>query len=206
MGRLSCDSGLLPLCARHWSLGIDKSFSFTKNLVITNKIYVLGIMEIKTEQCWRLLLSLKKHEFCVGNHCDDFCGIFKKKLLLSRLGLLYLRAISGPVISSVWQELGQLLASGYQASSSVWVQPNLVNREFHNFFHQPGDLLPDLSRLELCTSLHGFWGLHHAGVSQTEIWRPKDPSLSLSTGNPALRLHQDICRSTPHCLDSSKVS
>ena len=152
-------------------------------------------MEIKTKQCWRLLLSLKKHEFCVGNHCDDFSGYFEK-LLLSRLGHLYLRAISGPVISSVWQELGRLLASGYQASSSVWVQPNLVNSDFHNFNHQPGHLLPDLSRLELCASLHGSRSLHHAGVSQTEVWRPEDPSLSLSTGNPALRLHQDICKST----------
>ena len=35
-------------------------------------------MEIKTEQCWRLLLSLKKHEFCVGNHGEDFCRLFFK--------------------------------------------------------------------------------------------------------------------------------
>ena len=154
-------------------------------------------MEIKTKQCWRLLLSFKKYEFCVGN-AGEFCRTFVLWILLWRLGLLYLRATLAPDISSVWQGLGRLQASGYQASSWVWVHyssSQTLGREINRIFPPSGHLLPHLSRVELCAGLHGQWGLHHAGVSQTEVWRSEDPSLPLRTGNSALRLHQDISRS-----------
>ena len=78
MGRLSCYSGLLPVCAHRRSLGNEMKISFSFDLKKNPKLNIvnLGIVEIKTEQCWRLLLSFKKYEFCVGNAGADFCRIF----------------------------------------------------------------------------------------------------------------------------------
>ena len=57
-----------------------------------------------------------------------------------------------------------------------------------------GDLLPDLPRLELRAGLHGQRSLHHAGVPPTEVRWSEDPSVPVSAGDPAVCVHQDICK------------